>query len=161
MQSFKVLSFLLFSGLPGLPPLQSNTSTHPPAPPYITRVTTTGQYPSGSQHFPGGSGYTPSPPGGQFPYTDQYHSVLQQQASPEEGDEESDQWACTACTYLNYYALNKCEICEMPRGGPASHTGKSWSENTLWPPFQYRNSLMKMELDCDLTHLCPGTILLV
>ncbi|ESO87164.1 hypothetical protein LOTGIDRAFT_154664 [Lottia gigantea] len=29
--------------------------------------------------------------------------------------EEGEQWNCTACTFLNHPALNKCECCEMPR----------------------------------------------
>ncbi|XP_029449922.1 TGF-beta-activated kinase 1 and MAP3K7-binding protein 2 isoform X3 [Rhinatrema bivittatum] len=31
-----------------------------------------------------------------------------------EEDEEA-QWSCTACTFLNHPALNRCEQCEMPR----------------------------------------------
>ena len=33
------------------------------------------------------------------------------------GDSEGDgeQWNCSACTFLNHPALNKCECCEMPR----------------------------------------------
>ncbi|XP_071115421.1 TGF-beta-activated kinase 1 and MAP3K7-binding protein 2-like isoform X2 [Haliotis cracherodii] len=29
--------------------------------------------------------------------------------------EEGEQWSCSACTFLNHPALNKCECCEMPR----------------------------------------------
>ncbi|KAM9355623.1 LOW QUALITY PROTEIN: TGF-beta-activated kinase 1 and MAP3K7-binding protein 2 [Pholidichthys leucotaenia] len=30
-------------------------------------------------------------------------------------DDEGTQWSCTACTFLNHPALNRCEQCEFPR----------------------------------------------
>ncbi|XP_021355285.1 TGF-beta-activated kinase 1 and MAP3K7-binding protein 3-like isoform X1 [Mizuhopecten yessoensis] len=30
-------------------------------------------------------------------------------------DGDGEQWNCSACTFLNHPALNKCECCEMPR----------------------------------------------
>ncbi|XP_005993418.1 TGF-beta-activated kinase 1 and MAP3K7-binding protein 2 isoform X2 [Latimeria chalumnae] len=30
-------------------------------------------------------------------------------------EDEGAQWSCTACTFLNHPALNRCEQCEMPR----------------------------------------------
>ncbi|XP_029609113.1 TGF-beta-activated kinase 1 and MAP3K7-binding protein 2 isoform X3 [Salmo trutta] len=39
-------------------------------------------------------------------------------ALPLESDQEEDegtQWSCTACTFLNHPALNRCEQCEFPR----------------------------------------------
>lgn len=38
------------------------------------------------------------------------------------GDSEGDgeQWNCSACTFLNHPALNKCECCEMPRMNASS-----------------------------------------
>ncbi|KAM4633543.1 TGF-beta-activated kinase 1 and MAP3K7-binding protein 2 isoform 1-T3 [Polymixia lowei] len=30
-------------------------------------------------------------------------------------EEEGTQWSCTACTFLNHPALNRCEQCEFPR----------------------------------------------
>ncbi|XP_067674204.1 TGF-beta-activated kinase 1 and MAP3K7-binding protein 2-like isoform X4 [Haliotis asinina] len=34
--------------------------------------------------------------------------------------EEGEQWSCSACTFLNHPALNKCECCEMPRAATGS-----------------------------------------
>lgn len=38
-------------------------------------------------------------------------------AAPEQQEEEEEgaQWSCTACTFLNHPALNRCEKCEFPR----------------------------------------------
>ncbi|KAJ8385934.1 hypothetical protein AAFF_G00178960 [Aldrovandia affinis] len=30
-------------------------------------------------------------------------------------EDEGTQWSCTACTFLNHPALNRCEQCEFPR----------------------------------------------
>ena len=30
-------------------------------------------------------------------------------------DFEEENWSCSACTFLNHPALNKCECCEMPK----------------------------------------------
>ncbi|KAL4232915.1 TGF-beta-activated kinase 1 and MAP3K7-binding protein 2 [Mactra antiquata] len=32
-----------------------------------------------------------------------------------DSDADGEQWSCSACTFLNHPALNKCECCEMPR----------------------------------------------
>lgn len=32
-----------------------------------------------------------------------------------DSDGDGEQWNCSACTFLNHPALNKCECCEMPR----------------------------------------------
>ncbi|MEE6515694.1 hypothetical protein FKM82_024665 [Ascaphus truei] len=34
---------------------------------------------------------------------------------PDTEEDEGAQWNCTACTFLNHPALNRCEQCEMPR----------------------------------------------
>lgn len=37
---------------------------------------------------------------------------------PDSGSKEEDEgthWNCTACTFLNHPALNRCEQCEFPR----------------------------------------------
>ncbi|XP_047429317.1 TGF-beta-activated kinase 1 and MAP3K7-binding protein 2 isoform X2 [Mugil cephalus] len=31
------------------------------------------------------------------------------------GEDEEKQWSCTACTFLNHPALNRCEQCDFPR----------------------------------------------
>ncbi|TRY59157.1 hypothetical protein DNTS_032406 [Danionella cerebrum] len=38
---------------------------------------------------------------------------LRQASEPE--DDDGVQWSCTACTFLNHPALNRCEECEFPR----------------------------------------------
>ena len=37
-----------------------------------------------------------------------------------DSDADGEQWSCSACTFLNHPALNKCECCEMPRMSVAS-----------------------------------------
>ncbi|WAR08443.1 TAB3-like protein [Mya arenaria] len=32
-----------------------------------------------------------------------------------DSDADGEPWSCSACTFLNYPALTKCEVCEMPR----------------------------------------------
>ncbi|KAJ3607105.1 hypothetical protein NHX12_026619 [Muraenolepis orangiensis] len=39
----------------------------------------------------------------------------QRQKEEEEDEEEGSQWSCTACTFLNHPALNRCEQCDYPR----------------------------------------------
>ncbi|XP_063773576.1 TGF-beta-activated kinase 1 and MAP3K7-binding protein 2 [Pseudophryne corroboree] len=34
---------------------------------------------------------------------------------PDMEEDEGSQWNCTACTFLNHPALNRCEQCDMPR----------------------------------------------
>jgi len=43
--------------------------------------------------------------------------VPQTQPVVNSGDSDADgePWSCSACTFLNYPALTKCEVCEMPR----------------------------------------------
>lgn len=41
---------------------------------------------------------------------------------PEPEDDDGVQWSCTACTFLNHPALNRCEECEFPRHFWAPHT---------------------------------------
>ncbi|XP_011610051.1 TGF-beta-activated kinase 1 and MAP3K7-binding protein 2 isoform X2 [Takifugu rubripes] len=36
-------------------------------------------------------------------------------AASDQEDDEGTQWNCTACTFLNHPALNRCEQCEFPR----------------------------------------------
>lgn len=33
----------------------------------------------------------------------------------QDSDGDGEPWNCSACTFLNHPALNKCECCEMPR----------------------------------------------
>lgn len=50
-----------------------------------------------------------------------------QPAASGSGDSDGDgeQWNCSACTFLNHPALNKCECCEMPRmNAQQPQTGK-------------------------------------
>ncbi|XP_021180067.2 TGF-beta-activated kinase 1 and MAP3K7-binding protein 2 isoform X1 [Fundulus heteroclitus] len=35
--------------------------------------------------------------------------------TPEQEEDEGPRWNCTACTFLNHPALNRCEQCEFPR----------------------------------------------
>ncbi|MEQ2260894.1 TGF-beta-activated kinase 1 and MAP3K7-binding protein 2 [Xenotaenia resolanae] len=35
--------------------------------------------------------------------------------TPEQEEDEGTQWNCTACTFLNHPALNRCEQCDFPR----------------------------------------------
>ncbi|XP_053396304.1 mitogen-activated protein kinase kinase kinase 7-interacting protein 3 homolog [Mercenaria mercenaria] len=39
----------------------------------------------------------------------------QQPVNSGDSDADGEQWSCSACTFLNHPALNKCECCEMPR----------------------------------------------
>ncbi|CDQ57501.1 unnamed protein product [Oncorhynchus mykiss] len=36
-------------------------------------------------------------------------------SSSDQEEDEGTQWSCTACTFLNHPALNRCEQCEFPR----------------------------------------------
>nr|XP_060609519.1 TGF-beta-activated kinase 1 and MAP3K7-binding protein 2 isoform X2 [Anolis sagrei ordinatus] len=46
---------------------------------------------------------------------DQRSSVKTPKTVPDTEEDEGAQWNCTACTFLNHPALNRCEQCEMPR----------------------------------------------
>ncbi|XP_069091283.1 TGF-beta-activated kinase 1 and MAP3K7-binding protein 2 isoform X3 [Pleurodeles waltl] len=46
---------------------------------------------------------------------DQRPSVKTPKNVPDTEEDEGAQWNCTACTFLNHPALNRCEQCEMPR----------------------------------------------
>ncbi|XP_077206400.1 TGF-beta-activated kinase 1 and MAP3K7-binding protein 2 isoform X2 [Paroedura picta] len=46
---------------------------------------------------------------------DQRSIVKTPKAIPDTEEDEGAQWNCTACTFLNHPALNRCEQCEMPR----------------------------------------------
>ena len=45
--------------------------------------------------------------------TDSGSKIVKPVADQEE--DEGTQWSCTACTFLNHPALNRCEQCEYPR----------------------------------------------
>lgn len=45
--------------------------------------------------------------------TDPGNKIVKPTADQEE--DEGTQWNCTACTFLNHPALNRCEQCEFPR----------------------------------------------
>ncbi|KAH0622369.1 hypothetical protein JD844_024625 [Phrynosoma platyrhinos] len=49
------------------------------------------------------------------PKADQRSIVKTQKTVPDTEEDEGAQWNCTACTFLNHPALNRCEQCEMPR----------------------------------------------
>nr|XP_060609517.1 TGF-beta-activated kinase 1 and MAP3K7-binding protein 2 isoform X1 [Anolis sagrei ordinatus]XP_060609518.1 TGF-beta-activated kinase 1 and MAP3K7-binding protein 2 isoform X1 [Anolis sagrei ordinatus] len=49
------------------------------------------------------------------PKADQRSSVKTPKTVPDTEEDEGAQWNCTACTFLNHPALNRCEQCEMPR----------------------------------------------
>ncbi|XP_060096732.1 TGF-beta-activated kinase 1 and MAP3K7-binding protein 2 isoform X1 [Heteronotia binoei] len=49
------------------------------------------------------------------PKADQRSIVKTPKALPDTEEDEGAQWNCTACTFLNHPALNRCEQCEMPR----------------------------------------------
>ncbi|XP_054842671.1 TGF-beta-activated kinase 1 and MAP3K7-binding protein 2 isoform X2 [Eublepharis macularius] len=46
---------------------------------------------------------------------DQRSIVKTPKTIPDAEEDEGAQWNCTACTFLNHPALNRCEQCEMPR----------------------------------------------
>ncbi|XP_066467385.1 TGF-beta-activated kinase 1 and MAP3K7-binding protein 2 isoform X2 [Tiliqua scincoides] len=46
---------------------------------------------------------------------DQRSLVKAPKTVPDTEEDEGAQWSCTACTFLNHPALNRCEQCEMPR----------------------------------------------
>lgn len=50
-----------------------------------------------------------------FHVTDQRSIVKTPKIVPDTDEDEGAQWSCTACTFLNHPALNRCEQCEMPR----------------------------------------------
>lgn len=50
-----------------------------------------------------------------FTPADQRSIVKTPKAIPDTEEDEGAQWNCTACTFLNHPALNRCEQCEMPR----------------------------------------------
>ncbi|KAM9316980.1 TGF-beta-activated kinase 1 and MAP3K7-binding protein 2 [Gastrophryne carolinensis] len=46
---------------------------------------------------------------------DQRPAVKTPKNVPDTEEDEGAQWNCTACTFLNHPALNRCEQCDMPR----------------------------------------------
>lgn len=42
-------------------------------------------------------------------------SSMNMRVMPEPEEDDGVQWSCTACTFLNHPALNRCEQCEFPR----------------------------------------------
>lgn len=51
-----------------------------------------------------------------FPFpllSDPGSKIVKPSTDPEE--DEGTQWNCTACTFLNHPALNRCEQCDFPR----------------------------------------------
>nr|XP_033792795.1 TGF-beta-activated kinase 1 and MAP3K7-binding protein 2 isoform X2 [Geotrypetes seraphini] len=46
---------------------------------------------------------------------DQRSTVKTPKNVPDTEEDEGTQWSCSACTFLNHPALNRCEECEMPR----------------------------------------------
>uniref|UniRef100_A0A8C9FHM7 RanBP2-type domain-containing protein n=1 Tax=Pavo cristatus TaxID=9049 RepID=A0A8C9FHM7_PAVCR len=50
-----------------------------------------------------------------FHIADQRSIVKTPKTVPDADEDEGAQWSCTACTFLNHPALNRCEQCEMPR----------------------------------------------
>ncbi len=71
--------------------------SHPPPPPYTTGLNT---------HMPEAG--RPSTPVGRRPPPPPPNI-------PRLPEEEGEPWSCSACTFKNHPALEKCEICEMPR----------------------------------------------
>ncbi|XP_013926218.1 PREDICTED: TGF-beta-activated kinase 1 and MAP3K7-binding protein 2 isoform X1 [Thamnophis sirtalis] len=49
------------------------------------------------------------------PKADQKSVVKTPKTVPDTEEDEGAHWNCTACTFLNHPALNRCEQCEMPR----------------------------------------------
>ncbi|XP_063164884.1 TGF-beta-activated kinase 1 and MAP3K7-binding protein 2 isoform X1 [Candoia aspera] len=49
------------------------------------------------------------------PKADQRSVAKTPKTVPDTEEDEGAQWNCTACTFLNHPALNRCEQCEMPR----------------------------------------------
>lgn len=58
-----------------------------------------------------------------FHVTDQRSIVKTPKTVPDTDEDEGAQWSCTACTFLNHPALNRCEQCEMPRHFWANRPG--------------------------------------
>lgn len=50
-----------------------------------------------------------------------------------DSDIDGEQWSCSACTFLNHPALNKCECCEMPRMNMTSSALSSRDEPDTFP----------------------------
>lgn len=53
----------------------------------------------------------PVPP----PVATPMESSMNMRVMPEPEEDDGVQWSCTACTFLNHPALNRCEQCEFPR----------------------------------------------
>nr|DBA26737.1 TPA: hypothetical protein GDO54_010959 [Pyxicephalus adspersus] len=50
-----------------------------------------------------------------FQARDQRSTVKTPKTVPDPEEDEGAPWNCTACTFLNHPALNRCEQCDMPR----------------------------------------------
>ncbi|XP_064604225.1 TGF-beta-activated kinase 1 and MAP3K7-binding protein 2-like [Liolophura sinensis] len=90
--------------LPHRVPLHTHAQSHTPQRPTqtLTPPRTSRPLPSVPAPVPNITSQVPPAPG--------------PQANSSSGDsEEGEQWSCTACTFLNHPALNKCECCEIPR----------------------------------------------
>lgn len=59
-------------------------------------------------------------------------------------EDEGTHWNCTACTFLNHPALNRCEQCEFPRHFWANEAA------THRPPVYYQTTIEKGGLLCPL-----------
>jgi hypothetical protein len=95
---------------PRPPPPQYTAHPAPRPPPTSPYVSSQGlPYPAGMVPYP--SPVQPRAPLAQREIT-----------PPHDPEEEAENWACGACTFSNHSALDKCEMCEMPRVSVAGYS---------------------------------------
>ena len=92
--------------------------SHPPPPPYMLPPTLEMPRPGPDPRYAAPETRFPPAPA----------DVLQ--------EDEGDAWNCNACTFRNHPALEKCEVCEMPRILPQAPEPRSSKFSTSTLMFQ-------------------------